>query len=221
MATAIKAVLFDFGGVLAEEGFRNGLQALAREQGLDVYGMPRAAMQAVYESGFVLGRGSAADFWALLRQRTGLQGDDATLSQRILDGFVIRPEMISLVRQLRSAGYLTGILSDQTRWLDALDRKYHFYAAFDQIYNSCYLGKGKQDPSLFDDVSADLGLPNGAILFVDDDTGNAARARKTGMQAIVFSDQAQLISVLQDRLPGFCFRPGGGQSTPHGVGETA
>jgi putative hydrolase of the HAD superfamily len=44
MATAIKAVLFDFGGVLAEEGFRNGLQALAREQGLDVYGMPRAAM---------------------------------------------------------------------------------------------------------------------------------------------------------------------------------
>ncbi|HID48433.1 MAG TPA: hydrolase, partial [Chromatiales bacterium] len=54
MPLPVKAILFDFGGVLAEEGFRNGLMALAREQGLDVYGMPRAAMQAVYDSGFVL-----------------------------------------------------------------------------------------------------------------------------------------------------------------------
>ena len=206
MPTPIKAILFDFGGVLAEEGFRNGLQALAREQGLDVYGMPRAAMQAVYDSGFVLGRGSAADFWTLLRQRTGLQGDDETLSRRILDGFVIRPAMIALVRQLREAGYVTGILSDQTRWLDELDRKYHFYREFDRIYNSSYLGKGKRDPSLFTDVAADLGLAPGEILFVDDDAGNVARAREAGMQAIVFSDQVQLIRALQERLPGFRFR---------------
>lgn len=207
MPAPIKAILFDFGGVLAEEGFRNGLMALAREQGLDVYGMPRAAMQAVYDSGFVLGRGSAADFWALLRKRTGLQGDDEALSQRILDGFVLRPAMIELVRQLRAAGYVTGILSDQTRWLDTLDRKYHFYREFDRIYNSSYLGKGKRDPSLFTDVAADLGLPPGAILFVDDDAGNVARAREAGMQAIVFSDQLQLVRALKERLPGFRFRP--------------
>jgi hypothetical protein len=30
----IRAVLFDFGGVLAAEGFRNGLLQLAAEQGL-------------------------------------------------------------------------------------------------------------------------------------------------------------------------------------------
>ncbi|HID48671.1 MAG TPA: HAD family phosphatase, partial [Chromatiales bacterium] len=171
------------------------------------YGMPRAAMQAVYDSGFVLGRGSAADFWALLRQRTGLQGDDESLSQRILDGFVIRPAMIALVRQLRASGYVTGILSDQTRWLDVLDRKYHFYREFDRIYNSSYLGKGKRDPSLFTDVAADLELSPGAILFVDDDAGNVARAREAGMQAIVFSDPVQLIRALKERLPGFRFRP--------------
>jgi putative hydrolase of the HAD superfamily len=219
MATPIKAILFDFGGVLAEEGFRNGLLALAREQGLDVYGMPRAAMQAVYESGFVLGRGGANDFWALLRRWTGLRGNDEDLTRRILDGFVVRTEMIALVRQLRSAGYLTGILSDQTRWLDTLDSKYHFFREFDRIYNSSYLGKGKRDPSLFNDVSVDLGLPSGAILFVDDDAGNVARAREAGLQAIVFSDQAQLISALQDRLTGFRFLPGGAPTKPHDTGE--
>jgi hypothetical protein len=33
-SSKIRAVLFDFGGVLAEEGFRNGLLQLAVEQGL-------------------------------------------------------------------------------------------------------------------------------------------------------------------------------------------
>ncbi len=31
----IKAVLFDFGGVLAEEGFREGLKSIGRKNGLD------------------------------------------------------------------------------------------------------------------------------------------------------------------------------------------
>ena len=45
---SIKAVLFDYGGVLAEEGFRNGLLDMAREQNLDIESMPNDAMQAVY-----------------------------------------------------------------------------------------------------------------------------------------------------------------------------
>ena len=51
--------------------------------------MPATAMRAVYDSGFVLGRGSAADFWALLRERSGLEGEDDVLTLRILDGFII------------------------------------------------------------------------------------------------------------------------------------
>jgi len=185
----VRALLFDFGGVLAEEGFRNGLLALAKEQGLDVDAMPKAGMWAVYDSGFVTGRGTAADFWALLRQRTGLTGDDAVLTEKIFSGFVIRPWMIDFVRQLRVQGYVTGILSDQTHWLDALDARDHFYAAFDRVYNSYYLGKGKQDPTLFTDVAADLGLPPSMILFVDDDAGNVERARSAGFQAVHFVDR--------------------------------
>ena len=118
---AIRAVLFDFGGVLAEEGFGHGLEALAREQQLQVGDMVRQGMQAVYDSGFVLGRGSEADFWSLLRRRTGLRGDDAQLTRRILAGFMPRQWMLDLAAELKSRGYITGILSDQTDWLDRLD----------------------------------------------------------------------------------------------------
>ena len=196
----IRAVLFDFGGVLAEEGFRNGLQALAKEQGLAVSDIAQQGMQAVYDSGFVLGKGSAADFWSLLRQRTGLAGDDASLTARILDGFIIRPWMIALVGQLQEQGYVTAILSDQTHWLDELEARYHFGSVFDHIYNSYYLGKGKQDISLFADVAADLRMKPEVLLFVDDDPGNVQRARSAGWQAIHYIDREQFTGLLKEML---------------------
>lgn len=199
----IDAVLFDYGGVLAEEGFRNGLVTLAKEQGLDIDAMPKEGMMAVYDSGFVLGHGTASDFWTLLRKRTGLVGDNDELSKRILSGFVIRPWMIELVGQLRKQGYITGILSDQTYWLDTLNERDHFFDVFDRVYNSFYLGKGKQDPSLFDDVAADLGMSSSMILFVDDDAGNVTRARDSGMQAIQFVDRQSFISEFK-QITGHC-----------------
>jgi putative hydrolase of the HAD superfamily len=197
---AIRVVLFDYGGVLAAEGFRDGLRALAREQDLDADALPRQAMQAVYDSGFVLGRGSATNFWRLLRERSGLQGADAELSARILAGFRLRPAMIDLVRRLRTAGYRTGILSDQTHWLDELAERQQFAMAFDRIYNSYHLGKGKRDASLFVDVADDLGVPPRAILFVDDDPGNIERARSMGLQTLLFSDQRNCLQALQPLL---------------------
>jgi len=198
--SGIRAILFDFGGVLAEEGFRQGLEALAEEQGLAVQDMTAEGMQAVYDSGFVLGTGTAADFWALMRKRTGLQGDDADLTARILDGFVVRPWMLELAERLRSRGYVTGILSDQTDWLDRLDARYHFYRLFAPVYNSYYLGKGKRDPSLFTDVAAGLGLAPVAILFVDDNPENVARAAAAGLQTILYRDRADFTRALQTRL---------------------
>jgi len=196
----IKAVLFDYGGVLAEEGFSNTLEALAREQGLPVKDMTAEGMQAVYDTGFVLGRGSESDFWIQLRERTGLRGDDSSLRARVFDGFVIRPWMLELVVQLKAKGYVTGILSDQTDWLDRLDARDHFYQYFDRIYNSYYLGKGKRNPSHFSDVAANMGLHPSSILFIDDSKKNVATAAATGMHAIQYVDRESFIEALKDAL---------------------
>ena len=193
----IRAVLFDFGGVVAEEGFRNGLQALAREQGLDPDAVARAGMDAVYESGFVLGQGTAAAFWRLLRRRTGLEGADAQLTERILSGFRPRAWMLERVQALRASGLFVAILSDQTHWLDAIDDRTPFKHAFDCVFNSYYLGKGKRDPTLFDDVVRQLGLAPAEVLFVDDDAGNVDNARRRGLRAIHYRDRAQLLADLE------------------------
>lgn len=199
MGSQITTILFDFGGVLAEEGFRNGLLGLAQQQHLAV-NMPVEGMKAVYDSGFVLGKGTAADFWQLLRLRTGLQGGDEELTRHILDGFVIRPGMIQIVKGLKARGYRTGILSDQTHWLDLLDKRYGFYKQFDYVFNSYYLGKGKRDPTLFTDIATTLAIAAVEILFVDDDAGNITRAREQGYQVLQFIDQQQFLTVLEKML---------------------
>ncbi|MDT8404732.1 HAD family phosphatase [Sulfuriflexus sp.] len=186
LPTHIRAVLLDFGGVIAEEGFQNGLHYLAETQQLDADEVMDAGREAVYDSGYVTGTGSEADFWALLRQRTGITGDDEHLTRDILDRFIIRPWVIEYVRRLHAAGFITAILSDQTDWLERLDKQFHFTDDFDQIFNSYRLGKSKRDPGLFDDVIKALGIMPGEALFIDDDASHVRRARDRGLWAIRF-----------------------------------
>lgn len=194
---AVRAVLFDFGGVLAEEGFREGLFTIANSQGLDPEEVHRIGLDAVYDSGYVLGRGSEADFWALMRQRTGIAGGDRELSGEILSRFVLRPRMLDEVRKLRKSGFITAILSDQTDWLERLDARLGFFREFDRVFNSYRTGKGKRDTRSFDDAVKELGIEPGEALFIDDMPGNVERARSRGLQAYLFDDEERCVAFLE------------------------
>jgi putative hydrolase of the HAD superfamily len=176
--------LFDFGGVIAEEGFRRALVAAARRYGLDTEKLPRQAMDAVYESGFVLGTGGELEFWQALQEKMPFPESFDAFRAEVMAGFALRPEMLALVDELRSAELTVAILSDQTHWLDELDRREGFFRHFDRVFNSYYLGKGKRDPSIFLDVIGELGCRAAEALFVDDSEGHVRRARGEGLQAI-------------------------------------
>ncbi len=196
----IRAVVFDFGGVLAEEGFRDGLSDLARQQGLDPAAVHAAAYDAIYESGYITGQGTAADFWRILQGKTGIAGDLNTLFHAIAARFALRPRMFSMVRALRSQGYITAVLSDQTEWLDRLDEALHFFQEFDKVYNSFHLGKGKRDPSIFTDVARDLGLAPERVVFIDDNQDNVERAQSQGIKAVLFLNEDQCLKDLETLL---------------------
>ncbi len=189
----IKALLLDYGGVIADEGFQNGLRALSREQGLDEGATLQVAKHAVYDSGFILGWGTEKDLWRMMRDGAGLTGSDTELTRRVLDGFVLRPWMLERVRQLRARGCLTVILSDQSHWLDWLDQRDHFFQYFDHVFNSYHMGMGKRDPALFPEITRLLALSPGEILFVDDMQSNVTRAQSAGWQTIRYRDRASFL----------------------------
>lgn len=195
----VAAVLFDYGGVLAEEGFTAGLQAIATARGLDPAAFFRRVTEIIYACGYVTGGNSESGFWARVRQECGIGGDDAELTGEIQRRFVLRPTMLAMARALRAQGVRTGILSDQTDWLEQLDRRDHFLREFDPVLNSYHLGHSKREAATFNLALARLGLPAAGVLFVDDNGGHIGRAAAIGLQVHHFADEGGFAADLRQR----------------------
>ncbi|WP_045220842.1 HAD family hydrolase [Desulfonatronum thioautotrophicum] len=198
----VQAVLFDFGGVLADEGFYHGLHQVAREGGLDGETFFSAVSREIYTCGYLEGRVDESVFWARIETVIGLPLPAETVRRIILDGFVLRPWMLDFVRALRQSGVRVAMLSDQTNWLDELDSRHGFYAEFEQVFNSYRLGISKYRPETFLRVLGELGLQPGQALFVDDNAGHIQRAKEVGLKTILFADQEAFISGLRTFCPG-------------------
>jgi len=190
----IAIALFDYGGVLAEEGFQEGLAAIARLNGIDRVEFVQAGNEVVHETGYVTGQCPEAVYWDALRHETGIVQDDESLRQEILSRFVLRDWMIGFVSALRARRIRPGILSDQTNWLEELDGRDDFFRYFDYIFNSYHMGSSKREEDHFDKVVRVIGVKSGAILFVDDNEGNCARARSRGMRVIHYIDRPQFLA---------------------------
>jgi putative hydrolase of the HAD superfamily len=184
----IKAVVFDFGGVLAEEGFQQGLKAIGEKNGRDPDDFFTVASELVYQTGYVTGMSDEAGYWQAVREKTGIAGGDGELREEILKRFILRPEMLKAVEKLKSSGFITAILSDQTNWLDEINEKTPLFHYFDYIFNSYHLKKGKRDPSVFRDICLSMGLRPDEVLFVDDNIENIQRASGEGLKVIHFKD---------------------------------
>jgi len=197
----IDMVLFDFGGVLAEEGWKQGFLVIAEANGLDGDYLIKAATDAVYDTGYILGKGSESSFWNALRDKTGIKGDDASLNYEIVSRFLLRDWMLELVKRLKAENLTVGILSDQTDILDRLNARFDFFKLFDHIFNSYHFGKGKRDISLFDDIARILKTEPNSILFVDDDPGHVERARQKGWRVIQYVDRVSFCSEMERILP--------------------
>lgn len=197
----IDVVLFDFGGVIAEEGFMKGLKVIAKANGLDEEDFIQAAFDVNYSTGYILGKVSEEVFWNELKEKTGVKGDNADLKAEIFSRFVMRDWMIDLVKKLKSENVIVGILSDQTTMIDKLDEQFDFFKWFDHVFNSYYLGKGKRDISLFDDVARTLKTKPDRMLFVDDDPGHIDRARRKGWKAIHYVDRESFEKDFEKIMP--------------------
>jgi len=198
----ISTVLFDFGGVLAEEGFRNGLMHIASLNGLDAQRFFETTRSLISSCGYLTGTCSEESFWRQLRVLTAVRGADEDLREIILERFVLRDWMMSLVTRLKEASVRVAILSDQTNWLDELEMRLHFFCLFERVFNSYHLGKSKHDPGIFDDITGALGLEPCRTLFIDDTVGHVERARTRGLHAIHYQGREQFGAEMAACFPG-------------------
>ncbi len=206
----LRCVLFDYGGVLAEEGFVAGMRAIAAEQGLDPAAFFAAAQALTYDTGFVYGRADEAAWWRALKEATGLTGDEESLREAVLSRFTLRPFMLEAAERVRAMGVKTAILSDQVNWLDMLEARDGFFRHFDQVYNSFHWGLTKRELEFFHLALSGLGCEASEALFIDDNPGHIGRARSLGLSTLLydFGGPQTFAAAMARELPDFALDAG-------------
>ena len=100
----VNTVLFDFGGVLADEGFRNGLAAIGRMSGLVEEDVILKGHDLVLRTGYVTGRAGEGHWWDTLRGEAHVRGTDEALRLEILERFTLRPGCLAWWNNSRTGG---------------------------------------------------------------------------------------------------------------------
>ncbi len=206
----VREVLFDFGGVIADEGFKEALTLFAEREGLAPREVVAQGFKTGYDLGFCLGRVREDAYWPELKRRTGLRAGNREIRDEIFARYRLRTWMLEVVDRLRERGVGVHLLSDQSHWLDDLDAVHGFYRRFDGVFCSYHMGRSKKQVATFRYVLERLAVKPEQVLFLDDHPPNLARAREAGLSAIVYENREQVLGELKerfgfldlDRLPG-------------------
>ena len=199
---AVKVIFFDYGGVLADEGFRVGLHAIAILNGIDPENFFDKARDLIHTTGYLTGKCDEIFFWKMLCDQTAIKMNNRELRNMILDRFIIRKWMMDMIDELGKNHVRLAILSDQTNWLDELENRDLFFHKFEKIFNSYHLGKSKRDISLFNDVLKMMHIHPASALFVDDTKEHIERAASLGIHTILYKNRTDFIDQINAYFPG-------------------
>jgi putative hydrolase of the HAD superfamily len=201
MAAPIRAVLFDFDGVLTTDktGSITTARSLSRLTGIE---LPRiqAALRR-FNPALTRGETTHEAIWPQVCRELG-QAVDIALLQEAFASTPINERMMALARRLRPA-YAVGIVTDNKK--DRIDCLKHLHALpslFDPIVVSAEVGSGKEDALIFETAMQRLGLRADECVFIDNSRDNLVAADRLGMKTIFFDDEKQDFEALHAALAG-------------------
>lgn len=199
----IKAVIFDFGGVLMRTEDRNPRVQLAARLGMTYDGLNDLVFDSPSAIRAMKGEITAGEHWREVQKKLGMT--DAEIEQLQVEfwaGDVLDQGLVNLLRELRPI-YETMLLSNA--WDDLrkmIEDVWQIDDAFDRMIISAEIGLAKPDLAIFQWVISQLGIEPSQAVFVDDFTHNVAGARAAGWQAIHFQSADQVLDELRTMLGG-------------------
>lgn len=206
---AVRAVIFDFGGVFVDSPF-TAVQAAAADLGVE----PEAMLAAVFGSydqdtdhaWHRLERGeiSLVDARAEIIAgglAAGLPELDPIALLMALGGGGVRGDMVDFCRSARSGGVSTGLLTNNAaEFADFWRPLLPLDELFDDVVDSSEVGMRKPDQRIFELALERLGTAASDTAFIDDAPGNVDAARRAGLQAVLIgphpSDEPAAIAAL-------------------------
>lgn len=179
----IRAVIFDWGGVIASEALWDWVRKHVRDAE-----SKREAFQAEIDRENV-GASAPDTLISFFAKESGMAVENV-LSSLNLER-TIRPEMVLLLQRLKP-NYKIGLLSNASGFLNTLIAENGLTELFDAVVISAEVRVIKPDPRIYTITLEKLGVSAPESVFVDDRIKNVEGANAVGMRGILFSDTASL-----------------------------
>jgi epoxide hydrolase-like predicted phosphatase len=201
----IRAVYFDFGGVLYFQPDRSWMKRWLRILKLQNDPKYSALLNAPEESPFVQavmeGRIPEGEFWQELGQRWRLGPWLVRwMRHNSMNRKRLNREAAEFLGNLRPR-YRTAILSNAgSEARQVFTEEFGFHQLVDEMIISAEVGIAKPDERIYQIALDRLGVPAHQAIFVDDLAVNVAAARRMGMQAVHFRDTRQALGEVQALL---------------------
>ncbi len=127
-----------------------------------------------------------------------LRGDEYA---RVLSGeFTVNDAMIDRVFSLRAQGYRLGLLTNSFVEFREHIESHVDFELFDAIVDSSEVGHRKPEPAIYDLMTRMLGVPAEEILYLDDFAANLDAARAAGWHTIHVTDVESALRELDRAL---------------------
>jgi putative hydrolase of the HAD superfamily len=189
----IKAVVFDYGGVICFP------PDIAAERKLaELTGLPEETLRDLnrkYRGEYDRGTFDGRAFFGYILSKAGLSPGEGSIEEIIRadsEGWKrINGETVALMRDLKAAGFCVGILSNMPHDFLAWARKnIPVFGEVDAAVFSCEYRLIKPEAAIYEKLREKIGFDYGEIVFFDDLPDNVQKAGELGINGFVWKSAA-------------------------------
>lgn len=185
----IKVVAFDFGGVIYTYNHNILMKDVSDELQQPIDQVTNAWKVPIidYEKGKI----SEDEFWTIFLKVLNINHDKKILHKIVIDHFKPITGSLQILSKLQNK-IIIGLISNQTSWIEDLDRKYKFKKSFDILVVSKDVSLRKPDKKIFQLFIKKAKVKPNEIVFIDDSIGYKESAESVGINFIQFINAKKL-----------------------------
>jgi len=197
---SMRAVFFDFGGVIMRTEYQSPRQQLAERFNMDYDEIDKVVFGTESARRASIGEVSEEAHWMEVLKRFKLPASEMqAFTDAFFGGDVIDRNLVETIRSLRNKFHL-GLISNAWSGLRAFLTTEKIIDVFDTVIISAEVGVVKPEAKIFNIALEQAKVRASEAVFVDDAVANIEGCEKVGMQGVLFKDPQGALGQLNQIL---------------------
>lgn len=199
-AMNIRAVFFDFGGVIQRTEFQAPRQRLAQRFGMDYDDIDKLVFSSPSAIQATIGAVSETEHWQAIAQRLKVRDEEIQLVEKeFFAGDIIDHSLLQYLSMLRPR-FITGLISNAWSGMRAYIERQRIAGSFDHLVISAEVGAAKPEARIYQIALEQAQVRAEEAVFVDDVVDNIEACERVGMKGILFMNSQDAVDQLEKIL---------------------